>query len=31
MSDHVAGKVIVITGAGGGFGRLVAAAPEKKK
>lgn len=24
MSDHVAGKVIVITGAGGGFGRLVA-------
>jgi NADP-dependent 3-hydroxy acid dehydrogenase YdfG len=23
MSDHVAGKVIVITGAGGGFGRLV--------
>lgn len=24
MADHVAGKVIVITGAGGGFGRLVA-------
>lgn len=23
MTDHVAGKVIVITGAGGGFGRLV--------
>lgn len=24
MSDHIAGKTIVITGAGGGFGRLVA-------
>lgn len=24
MSDHIAGKAIVITGAGGGFGRLVA-------
>jgi NAD(P)-dependent dehydrogenase (short-subunit alcohol dehydrogenase family) len=24
MSDHVSGKSIVITGGGGGFGRLVA-------
>ena len=24
MTDHLAGKSIVITGAGGGFGRLVA-------
>ncbi len=24
MSDHIAGKVIVITGAASGFGRLVA-------
>ena len=24
MADHISGKSIVITGAGGGFGRLVA-------
>ncbi len=24
MTDHVKGKTIVITGAGGGFGRLIA-------